>query len=336
MMDEGTTWLKNCSNYTDSSYFDDYRCRNIYYARAISASLSIIMCCLVVFIIVLYKKYNRFTQRLVLYLVVPTLVISAVALDPTISDDNPSCAVAGFFMNWGLLAQRFIILCIVLHLLVFSFHKSKPWYLEILFHGIIWGFSLCLSIIPLFNKQYGSAGVWCWIRGRNHYELYVLRIICLYFWVWLCIFIEIVCFAWVVIRVFKQIRLFENSCDPAASELKRKYLEYIYPLMLYPLANFFLAIPVSINRIQNMIDPGNPNYILFLIHSIVYPIWGFFNMIMYFMNKETLQQLSPCAIVKRIATFSSDPLSNNYQEGVQHPRDLMPASTGVQTSHDME
>jgi hypothetical protein len=284
-----------------------------------------------------------------MYLLLPTFVISGVSVYPDISSKDVSCEVAGFFMNWGLLSQRLIILCIVIHLLVFTFHQSRPKCLELMFHVVSWGFSLCFSIIPLPGHHYGSAGVWCWIKGQTGYEN-GLRFGCFYVWVWCCILVEVVCFALVVVRVRRQLRMFHGMSDPNVEELKSQYKKYIYPLLLYPLVNFVLAIPVTANRIQNWVDKENPVFGLYLCHSIVYPLWGFCNAMMYFMSKETLLQLHPCNIWERLTSWrrgSSQPreissapklpsadIDYNYAANLANPAAVF--STTMESGSDME
>lgn len=317
-------WLIDCENEgLNQVHSSDVKCRAIFYARTISAALSALGCFLVLFIIIVYKKYTRFTQRLVMYLLLPTFVISAVSVYPYISDTNISCEVAGFFMNWGMLSQRLIILCIVVHLLVFTFNQTRPKCLELLFHVVTWGLSFCFSIIPIPGHHYGSAGVWCWIKGVTPYE-YGLRLGCFYIWVWCCVLIEFVCFALVVVRVRRQLRSFQgmSTSDPEVEETMRRFKKYIYPLMLYPLVNFILAIPVTANRIQNAVNKDHPDFWLFLFHSIIYPLWGFCNAMMYFMNKETLLQLHPYNVWEGIISWRRS-LSQNHQKS-SAPNDQPP------------
>ena len=92
---------------------------------------------------------------------------------------------------------------------------------------------------------------------------------------------------------------------PDIDDLKKSYKKYIKPLLLYPLVNFVLAIPVTANRIQNWVHEDKPVFGLFLCHSIVYPLWGFCNAMMYFMSKETIMQLHPCNILQRLIPLSS-------------------------------
>ena len=162
------TWLYNCSaHWRDQHHSTDYRCRAIFYARTISAVLSMAGCTLVLFIIMVYKKYQQFTQRLIAFLLLPSFIVSAISVYPDISNEAVSCEVAGFFMNFGLLGQRLLIMCIVVHLLLFTFLENRPRSLEAVFHIVTWSLSFGLSFIPLSGRHYGSAGVWCWIKGET-------------------------------------------------------------------------------------------------------------------------------------------------------------------------
>lgn len=219
-----------------------------------------------------------------------------------------------------------------------------------MFHVVCWGISLCFSVIPIPGHHYGSAGVWCWIKGQTSYEN-GLRFGCFYMWVWFCILIEIVCFALVVIRVRRQLKIFQNMSDPNVDELEYQYKKYIYPLLLYPLVNFILAIPVTANRIQNWVDRENPIFGLYLCHSIVYPLWGFCNAMMYFMSKETILQLHPCNVCERLISWrrsspqdretSSAPklpdiIDHNYAANVLTNPAGTVFSTTMDTGSDME
>ena len=114
-----------------------------------------------------------------------------------------------------------------------------------------------------------------------------------------CIGIELVLFILLIFRVRARLQSFCGS-SREDQERKRRYKSYIYPMMAYPLVNFILAIPVTTNRIQNWIYPEDPRFILYLLHSIVYPVWGFANALMYFMNKETLRQLHPLSVLVQV------------------------------------
>ena len=173
--------------------------------------------------------------------------------------------------------------------------------MEIVFHLLVWPFSLIMSIIPIFGHHYGAAGTWCWIKNETLYEN-ILRLVCVYLWLILAVIIEMVCFAMIVCKIHQQLRLFSSDsyCPLAVMEKKQLYKNYVYPLLLYPLVNFFITIPVTVNRFQNWLSPDEPIFALYFLHCTLYPLWGFCNAVTYFASRETLHQLHPCAILDAI------------------------------------
>ena len=298
------TWLTNCTNTTNPAYYNDYRCLAIFYGRTIAASLSIAGCCLVLFMIVIYRQYRNFTHRMIISVLLPTIVITSVySYQNNINRTGLYCQVSGFLDNFCTLSQRLLILCIVIHLLVFTIYEKRPKHLELIFHSIVWPFSLCMSIIPIYGHHYGAAGTWCWIKNETRYEN-LLRLLCVYLWLMMSVFIEIVCFAMVISKIHWQLKQFRSDgyCSMMRTQKKRLYRKYVYPLLLYPLVNFVIAVPVSVNRFQNWLSPDSPMFGLYFLHCTLYPLWGFCNAVMYFMSKDTLRQLHPCAILDEIFT----------------------------------
>ena len=298
------TWLSNCTNTSNSAFNDDYRCLAIFYGRTVAACLSIAGCCLVLFMIVLYRKYRYFTNRMIVSLLLPTIVISSVySYQNNIDRTGIYCQISGFLDNFCTLSQRLLILCIVIHLVVFTIYDIRPRNMELIFHLVVWPFSLCLSVIPIYGHHYGGAGTWCWIKNKTPYEN-LLRLLCVYLWLILCVLIEIVCFAMIVSKIHWQLKQFRSDgyCPRLKADKKRLYKKYVYPLLLYPLVNIVIAVPVTVNRFQNWIRPNDPVFVLYFLHCTLYPLWGFCNAVMYFTNKETLRQLHPCSILNEIMT----------------------------------
>jgi hypothetical protein len=166
--------------------------------------------------------------------------------------------------------------------------------------------SLLISSIPLIGEHshYGYAGVWCWIKSESRNEN-LLRIFCMYFWLLLFIGIEFVCFFIVVLKVRKNLQQIEAACmDSSVAQLRvRQYKRQVYPLLCYPLVNMVLAIPVTTNRIQNWINPDEPVFGLYLAHCTIYPLWGFCNAMMYFVNRETIRELHPSSVWERLTSW---------------------------------
>ena len=301
------TWLSNCTNSTNPSYNHDARCLAIFYGKIVAASLSLAGCCLVLFMVLLYKKYRYFTNRMIMYLLLPSIVLSIIYIYPhQLDGTSVYCQMTGYLINACTFAQRSLILCIVIHLLMFSIKNRRPKYLEHVFLVVVCSSSLLISILPFIGKKshYGYAGVWCWIKSESRYEN-MLRLFCMYFWLLLFIIVEFVCFVIVIIKVRKHLHQLQAAgINSSLAQVKiKQYKKQVYPLLCYPLVNMILAIPVTSNRLQNWIDPDDPVFGLYMAHCTIYPIWGFCNAMMYFVNKETIRELHPSSVWERITSW---------------------------------
>ena len=295
-----TTWLSACAGGIPGN--EDYRCKAIRIARQTSASLSLIGIVISFLVIVVYKKFRFFTQRLVTYLLISCTFIAMFSLD-SITVDTSSCVAIGFFRNFFGLSQLMWILCINIHLLVVLVKQVNYRHLEKVYQITVWGGSFVVSIIPLFGVHYGNAGIWCWIKGQTSYEN-VLRILCYYLWLILMVFGGAVIYIYIVFKVMQRINSYEGTYDPEKEQSKQQYKKSIRPLLFYPLINLFLAsIPLA-NRIHNWTDADNPSFGLSLAHSITSPLFGFVNACLFLLNKDTLTQLHPLHFWHAICVWS--------------------------------
>ena len=284
-----SSWLHLCTD--DNKDNDDYRCSAIRTGRLISASLSLVGCLLALLVIIVYKKFRFFTQRLVMYMLCSCMLIALLSLH-NLAGDSPGCTAKGFFRNFAGVSQNLWIICIDIHLLIVMLKNGRQQHLEKIYHGVVWGGALVLSIIPLIGNHYGHAGLWCWIKGGSDYEN-VLRVICYYLWLMLLVFGGGVIYIYIVYKVMKKINSYDGTYNPETERSKAQYKKSIRPLLLYPIVDLVLASISTANRIQNWANPGNPVFELALLHSLVSPLWGFVNALVFLLNKETLKQLHP-------------------------------------------
>lgn len=284
-----SSWLHLCTD--DIADNDDSRCTAIRTGRLIAASLSLVGCLLALLVIMVYKKFRFATQRLVMYLLFSCLFIALFSLH-NIAGDSPACTAKGFFRNYFGLTQNLWIICIDVHLLVLLLTQHKYRHIEKVFHGVVWGGALLLSIIPLIGGHYGHAGLWCWIKGGSDYEN-ALRVICYYFWLMLLVFGGGMIYGYIIYNILGKINSYDGTYSPENEAAKAQYKKNIRPLLLFPLVCLLLASVSTANRIQNWANPGNPVFELSLLHALVSPLWGFFNALLFLLNKDTVRQLHP-------------------------------------------
>ena len=134
----------------------------------------VLSCGSALILLVFFRMYRTFSERLVLYLLlsgfffasVLTLQITGDAFD--FSQHHSLCQGMGFILQYAIWILVLLTTFIVFHLasLVFfykTFNKSEPFL--VLFAVI---FPLLFSWVPFIHDTYGLSGAWCWIRVYRH------------------------------------------------------------------------------------------------------------------------------------------------------------------------
>lgn len=273
--------------------------------------LASLTCCLtIIVIILLFKRYNYFVQRLVLYVSI-TIAINSVAIaaqkvDYFTPNDMQAtileryCIFAGFLGQYTSLVELLSLLCIT-HGLYTSVIRQKPKkHLEAIYIGISLSVPFIISCIPFFGEgtAYGKSGPWCWIREKNQDDCsrYLFGII-LQFSVW---YVPLVLVAVVVICVYittlykirKTIAAqWTGPYDPEVFVQKgrlRKVVKLLlaYLPVLYLIMNLF-SLPNAIH--WAIVD--TPLYPLWVIHAIFPPMKGILFALPYLFHTDTRRLL---------------------------------------------
>jgi hypothetical protein len=135
-------------------------CRVIFVGRTASAALSLVGCLFMIFIICLFKKYQFFVQRLILWLSTAALVDTiGYLMIPEVIKPNGYCTFMAFwqeYMDWSVLLW---VCCITFNLYWTVLKLKKTNRLEWVYHLICWGLSLAIACIPFLNDSYGAATI---------------------------------------------------------------------------------------------------------------------------------------------------------------------------------
>ena len=171
-----------CSLYT--SMHGDY-CEALIYCERVSASLSIFGCIITLAILLFYKRYMEYSQRLILNLCVAALLEAIcfyfVNKDSTvlIGTDGQSttiCILQAAWMLYCLWAVLLWTLFIAVNLLLNIVWSKSLKKFELLLSFCCWAIPGIIISIPFFVDEYqtGStlyapSGPWCWINDDHLY-----------------------------------------------------------------------------------------------------------------------------------------------------------------------
>ena len=314
--------MENLSNFSNSSLncFELFY-TNIYVGAALLSSgtalISVFACIGVILLVVLFKKYYFFTQRLILYLslaalfnsVAIALRLQRLAFFLNTEDNNPHleglCVFTAFLDQTTAWSEVIAISCITFNLLLKAvFHKQTE-KLEIVYFILIFIFPITFNWIPFIDSAYGRAGAWCWIRSQNDdcsdNELgYNSRFILWYIPAYVILLILVCTYVFILYKVKRQRNYWAGRYDPETERRKELQLKEVQPLLWYPLIFLVLNIFPLINRLYDASNaPPHPS--LWYLQAIFSPLQGGFIAVVYTLDKETRQRLS-CAQLRGALT----------------------------------
>ena len=266
----------NCSPY-DSSIF-------VAVAGVTAAAnfISLLANILVLFFIILFKRWSFFNQRLVLYLSLATIAGNVAGVLARVDYQNQTGqAYDNFCVFSGLLQQitSWMVLnayiCITTSLLMKAYFTIDLEKLDIVTILFIFASPVAINWIPLINKGYGPSGAWCWIRSverstcENYYYGVVLQLVLWYIPLYVVLGILIIIYSVVMIKLCLHRRKWK-SLDPQAMSERRQALTYTLSLLAYPVIYFVANIFPLINRLQGLTKPRDPSPVLWFLSGIIY------------------------------------------------------------------
>lgn len=292
-----------CETYQEQKYI------NLAIVAASMGVLSFLASSSVISIIVLFKKYNFFIQRLILYLCLcaalnsASVVLRFSQLRP--EDDNPTlhgiCVATAFIDQTTLWSLSIAFFCLTFNMLIAVTLNRSTAGLEFGYIFFIFLFPLMFNWVPFLNNSYGRAGAWCWIRSReeNCSENKMGLSLTYALWYgphWVLLALLLVAYLVVVVNVVRKKsrwRGLYSDTGGDASEVRaemQRIKELVLPLIFYPLGFLVLNLPPLINRVYESVE--GPNYTLWMLHAILSPLQGGFIALVYVLDKETMQRLN--------------------------------------------
>jgi hypothetical protein len=137
--------------------------------------ISILCCIFIITVIILFKKYKFFPQRLILYLSVSALfqAIGYVMGDYHVARNAREgqasfegfCIFQGYwvlFFDWVSLLW---VCCITFNIFLTAVFSRRGERFEKFFFIVVFAISLTISFIPFIKGTYGPAGLW-WYIGQ--------------------------------------------------------------------------------------------------------------------------------------------------------------------------
>mmetsp|Transcript_9043 Transcript_9043/g.8068 ORF Transcript_9043/g.8068 Transcript_9043/m.8068 type:complete len:347 (+) Transcript_9043:56-1096(+) len=226
------------------------------FGMIIASSLSIFGCLTIVLAFNLFPKLRKKpTYETLNYIAISNILESICNLMGNPIDGSPACWIEGIGSNIFFISS--IFWTVILNYIIYCIVAGKPIHITYKMHIICWGLPTLVTLLPLINTTFGAPdGLgWCWIVPTTtspQWALLFWYTVSYSFWIWLCLFLNIVMF--IVIYSYGQ----SNTVNT-----KNDINNVIFKLMLYPPV---IIICWGITTVQDTINisydfSGSENYL---------------------------------------------------------------------------
>ena len=254
-------------------------------------AVSFVFCCVAIGSILYWKAYRRRSHRLVLWLLLSTLFVSAViSLEVMVAkfESGPNieliCKAIGVFLEYAIWTKLLLTFWINFHLFLLTVLWRNYWWLEFVYVLSSLAIPATFSWVPLLHNAYGLAGGWCWIRSVddqcNQFKTGVVEQFVL--WYGPVMLFTVVNVSMMIIMASV---LCKRACCGSNTELEQEpflpkprhgiALKETLPLIAYPVTFHILCAIGFANRLQMAIT-HSPLYGLWLSHALAISSWGVF------------------------------------------------------------
>ncbi len=288
-----------------TSPFDSYEFTKVVIVSKVAACLSFLASASVIALCIILKKWKCVSDRLVIYLVITTLLVSTATMLRKIDLYNQNtdfhtefCKFAGFLVQ--VTAWMFInaIFTITIHVFIVAFLDKRPTAKHEWVY-IVWIFVVpfLVNLIPLIHASYGKAGVWCWIRASDPVtcEVFVfgmwLQYTLLYVPSYLFLILMTMLYVAIIIKIRRERKRLKNTNNFHLKHKVTMLEREIIPLLTYPLVYLILGSPQIINRIHISLVPNKPNVALWYLSALSSSVVGIFTTLAFVLGTETRREL---------------------------------------------
>ena len=320
--------MENNSNTTCTDKYDNSTFHGLMYFRCTLSIISVVCILSMLAIIVLFKKYRFFTQRLVLYLAISTLTYQIIsAADTTSISAYKSqaamnyCIFIGFMSQivvwWPVLATTVIVFDMFVRVVLEKPTESFeiPYLLTIFTPSIIVGW------IPFIGSSFGPSQYFCWIRAENmdanctmYTQGVILRFVLYIAPYYLLVTLMTITLVITLFFLHRWTKIYRGKFDPQAVALRRRMKEEIMPIVYYPIlfitVGLVSVVAISFNALKSQ---NTMVYVIIsVILSISHRLLGVFITLVFTLDPETRVKLNRKDFLAAIRSFCEKDHATNY------------------------
>lgn len=296
---DGENTTKECYLYFEST--------ELKIQAAVRASIGLLsfLCCVgVIIVMVVFKKYRVFLQRLILYLAISAAIhsisyslarVNFYTARPIL---DPYCYFGGFFNHYTSAVELISIWCITISLFFKAMFKKNTHKLELVYILATYLGPALWFWVPLWKQSYGTSAGWCGIRFLNEDCSRYTEGTAIAFGIWyipLYISLTIIFIAMVIVAIksVRDVYVWSGQYDPNEKKSKETLRNEIRQLVWYPIIYLVLNSFSLVSQIYRAVHPNDPSGFLTYLRVITSPLRGAVIAIVFALDKDTRSRLTP-------------------------------------------
>ena len=256
-------------------------------------------------IMVLFKKYLFFTQRLILYLAIASFCYDFMtAFNVTAFEAHKNDAARIYCYIISFIAEQVSIwwifnavTCIVIDIFlkaVFELHTER---LEILYVLVSFFLPFTYGWIPFIQLSFGPAGIFCWIRTKDLYDCSKFRLgmwlqfVLYYIPLYLLMAVLVIMMIIALIFVRKKRKMWAGKTEE--KRIKKMMEKEIRPLISYPFIIIAVNIFALLRRLYGIYsDTDTAYFVINVLVVITYRFQGVAITLAFILDRETRKKLN--------------------------------------------
>lgn len=284
---------------------EESKCVALKYAKNISAAMSFTATLLMLVMILYFRQFKDFTQRMVINLCVASLFLGASFLVTTFEDSaNPLCQFQGAgitFSVWACLLWTMGIVVALYLRVVYEYDLKQK---EVLLTVVFWMIPVIIMAAPFLGSEvYAPTEVWCWIKNNVWWRFGIW-----YTWHIVSIFV----FMFAMFRIVWTLHKKKRSHSTRDLSEQEQLSDDIKTLRRYPFAYTVVSIVAISSRTGNIFDYNS--FALLIMFSILAPFLGSAVAFVFVIDKATIRLISRQEIRKAFEQWTSTkPEVKEYQ-----------------------
>ena len=335
----------NTSNRSCAEKYDNAAYHGLLYFRCVLSIISILFILSMLAVIILFKKYRFFTQRLILYLAISSLTYQVIsALDVSsikaYSDQNALnyCILIAVLTQIVIWWPFMATIVIVFDIFVRAVLKKPTERLEIPYILVIFVLPVLINWIPLVDSAFGPNRYFCWIKDENedcetdYINGIIFRAALFFIPCYTIVAFMIISLVITIISINRSKKNYNGKFDPQAIALKKQMEEEIRPILYYPIIFILTTVVSVVITIYNATNRENSEVgfiIIAILLLTVFRLQGVFITLVFTLDPETRKKLNGREIKAAFRNFLEKQDNSDYPAEYNARSDSVINSTKV-------